>query len=83
MVRKFSRLGCVLCPMGTAKQGQLQIERWPKLVEAWHRAFYRFYELGWDSVLSRWDNPEDMWLHWLSRKGEPKVNDAQCIMFDN
>ncbi len=78
----FKRLGCVLCPMGTAKQAQIQIKRFPKLTEAWHRAFYRFYDLGWDSV-KRWNNAEEMWQWWLSRKGEPKVNEAQCIMFDN
>ncbi len=78
----FKRLGCVLCPMGTAKQSQVQIKRFPKQAEAWHRAFQRFYDLGWDSV-KRWDNAEEMWQWWLSRKGEPKVNEAQCIMFDN
>ncbi len=78
----FKRLGCILCPMGTQKQAQIQIKRFPKLAEAWHRAFYRFYDLGWDSV-KRWSNAEEMWQWWLSRKGEPKLNDAQCIMFDN
>jgi len=66
----FKRLGCVLCPMGTEKQGRVQIKRFPKLAEAWHRAFLRKFD-------------EATWRYWLSRKGEPKVNDAQCIMFDN
>ena len=67
---KFKRLGCVLCPMGTAKQGELQIERFPKIAEAWHRAFLRKFD-------------ESTWRYWLTRKGEVTVNDAQCIMFDN
>lgn len=67
---KFKRLGCVLCPMGTPKQAQIQIERFPKIAEAWHRAFLRKFD-------------EATWKYWLSRKGEPKVNTAQCIMFDN
>lgn len=78
----FTRLGCVLCPMGTARQAQIQLKRFPKLAEAWHRAFERFYDLGWDSV-KQWANHDDMWQWWLSRKGEPKINEAQCIMFDN
>jgi len=68
--QKFKRLGCVLCPMGTEKQGQIQIERFPKIAEAWHRAFLKKFD-------------EATWQWWLSRKGEPKVNEAQCIMFDN
>ncbi len=79
----FKRLGCVLCPMGTAKQAKIQIERFPKQALAWQKAFQRFYDLGWDSVISRWADWHEMWVYWLTRKGEPKVNDAQCIMFDN
>jgi phosphoadenosine phosphosulfate reductase len=66
----FKRLGCILCPMGTAKQAQIQIKRFPKQAEAWHRAFLRKFD-------------EATWQHWLTRKGQPKVNDAQCVMFDN
>jgi len=79
--RLFKRLGCVLCPMHTAKQTQLELQRFPKIADSWYRAFEKFYLLGWDSA-KRWDNVDKMWDYWLSRKGEPKVNDAQCIMFD-
>ncbi len=80
----FKRLGCVLCPMGSAKQAQIQLERFPKLAEAWHRAFIRFYELTpRESVHKDWADADVLWQWWLSRKGEPKVNDAQCVMFDN
>lgn len=80
----FKRLGCVLCPMQTAKQTQIELQRFSKLAEAWKRACYRY----WDNAVAhpsvkRWTTPEDMWQWWISRKSEPKVNDAQCIMFDN
>ena len=78
----FKRLGCVLCPMETARQTSVELLRFPKLAEAWKRACYRYWEAGSDGT-KRWDNPEKMWKWWLSRKGEPKVNEAQCIMFDN
>lgn len=82
----FRRLGCVLCPMQTPKQAQIELRRWPKLAEAWKHACYRLYEKrkaeGRESV-ARWNSAEEMWQWWLSRKGETKISDAQCIMFDN
>lgn len=78
----FRRIGCVLCPMQTAQQTQIELRRFPKLAEAWRRACYRYWEVGSDGT-KRWATAEDMWQWWLSRKGEPKVNEAQCIMFDN
>jgi len=78
----FKRLGCVLCPMESARQTQIALKRFPKLAEAWRRACFRYFEAG--SVGTKhWNTKEEMWQWWLSRKGEPKVNDAQCIMFDN
>ncbi|MEI9479557.1 MAG: phosphoadenosine phosphosulfate reductase family protein [Deltaproteobacteria bacterium] len=34
----FKRIGCVLCPMGTVKQRQRDIARWPKIAKAYKRA---------------------------------------------
>lgn len=78
----FKRLGCVLCPMKTAKQTQIDLIRFPKLAEAWKRACYRYWEKGTEGA-KKFVSAEHLWQWWLSRKGEPKVNDAQCIMFDN
>lgn len=77
----FKRLGCVLCPMLTPKQTQIQLNRFPKQAEAWYRAGKRFYERGTDGV-KRWRTYDDFWNWWISRKGEAK-NTAQCVMFDN
>jgi len=87
----FKRLGCVLCPMGSPRQAQIELKRFPKLAEAWKRACYKYWESHQISYpirnnkegVRRWSTPEAMWQWWLSRKGEPKVDDAQCIMFDN
>lgn len=78
----FKRLGCVLCPMHTPKQTQLEIMRFPKLAEAWHRVCYRIWEKH-PGEKELWESAEIKWQRWLSRKGKPKVDDAQCIMFDN
>lgn len=78
----FKRIGCVLCPMETARQTQYELKRFPKLAEAWKRACYRYFDKGGEGV-KRWETAEDFWLWWLSRKGEPPIDEAQCIMFDN
>ncbi len=78
----FTRLGCVLCPMITARKARIEAERWPKLTECWHRAFQRLWEKDRPSNI-KFKSAEHLWNYWLSRKSEPKINDAQCIMFDN
>lgn len=75
----FKRLGCVLCPMTTAKQAQRDKERWPKIAEAWLRACHRFYAKGSEGTL-RWDSADDMFKWWLSRKAIA-VDDGQHSMF--
>lgn len=76
----FKRLGCVLCPMITARETQREMARWPKLAEAWHRATVRFFERGTPGS-ARFESAEHLWRWWISRKAEPKT-DAQCVMFE-
>lgn len=78
----FKRLGCVLCPMETPKQTLLELTMFPELAGAWKRACYRYWEAGSEGV-QRWNSAEEMWLWWISRKGEPKIDKAQCLLFDN
>jgi len=78
----FKRLGCILCPMGTPRQTQFELKRFPKFADAWKRACYRYWGKQGEGV-QRWSTPEAFWQWWLSRKGEPKISKAQCIMFDN
>ncbi len=75
----FKRLGCVLCPMTTANETKRELQRWPKLAEAWHRACYRWWAKQTKGA-RKYKTAEAFWLYWLSRKG-PKVSEAQCIMF--
>lgn len=77
----FKRIGCVLCPMETAKQTQVELKRFPKIAGAWHRACIRYWERGTEGT-KRWQSGDDMWQWWLSRKSEPRKTN-QCIMFDN
>jgi phosphoadenosine phosphosulfate reductase len=65
----FKRLGCVLCPMESPKQTQVELKRFPKLADAWKRACYRYFEKETEGT-RRWKTAEDMWQWWLSRKGQ-------------
>lgn len=77
----FKRLGCVLCPMTTAAQGQRDLKRWPKIADAWFRAWCRFFEKGTEGV-QRWASPEEGFEWWLSRKSaSAEVDDGQHSMF--
>ena len=77
----FKRLGCILCPMTTAKQAQRDRQRWPKLAEAWFRACARYYAKGSESV-QRWKSAEEMFEWWLTRRTVPdKVDNGQHSMF--
>lgn len=78
----FKRLGCVLCPMGSPGEARLEMERWPKISEAWRRAAYRYFEansLKHPEDMARWASAEAFWNWWLSRRAvAPK---EQCRMF--
>lgn len=40
----WKRLGCVLCPVISAADAAREAARWPKIANAWRRAFVRRYE---------------------------------------
>jgi len=61
----FSRLGCVLCPMATDVERQMQ--RWPALALAWERAI----KATWDPAkpaLRVFADAEQYWQWWLDRR---------------
>lgn len=77
----FKRLGCVLCPMTTARQALRDKERWPKIAEAWYRACVRYFAKGTEGV-QRWESPEEMFRWWLSRKAiANEIDDGQHTLF--
>lgn len=77
----FHRLGCVLCPMTTARQAQRDKLRWPKIADAWFRACVRYFNKGTEGV-QRWSSAEEMFDWWLSRRAVAnEVDDGQHSMF--
>ena len=79
----FKRLGCVLCPMETNRQTQIELMRFPKICEAWRRAALRLYEermsRGEGNSVEHWPTFDDMWEWWLSRE-KKKINELQGIL---
>lgn len=77
----FKRLGCVLCPMTTARQAGRDMARWPKIAEAWYRACERFFAKGTEGT-QRWSSAREMFEWWLSRKAVAnEIDDGQHSMF--
>ena len=76
----FKRLGCVLCPMTSREQAYRDIQRWPKIADAWKRAATRYWERQ-TPGMKRFSSAEHFWQWWLSR--EALGDHSQCVMFDN
>lgn len=77
----FRRLGCVLCPMTTQQQTLRDLNRWPKIANAWYRACVRYYNQGREST-RRWSSADEMFKWWLSRKAiADEIDDGQHSMF--
>lgn len=71
----FKRLGCVLCPMTTRAQTLRDIARWPKIAQAWFRAWSRYFARGTEGV-KRFNSPEEGFDWWLSRKKLPAGDES-------
>jgi phosphoadenosine phosphosulfate reductase len=74
----WKRLGCVLCPMAAPSSIQREIERFPKIVRAWHNAALRVYQRG--GKMSHWQSGDDYFNWWLSREG---LRDSQQATFSD
>ncbi len=73
----FKRLGCVLCPLASAKQAQIELNRFPKTALAWKHGAYKYWEHS--EGAKKFETPEAFWQWWLSRKGE-RTPKEQCRM---
>jgi phosphoadenosine phosphosulfate reductase len=69
----WKRLGCVLCPFSSVIDKRRASTKWPKIVEAYHRAVLRCFDSNVERGLSastRFKDGEEMWQWWLSGKGK-------------
>ena len=76
----FHRLGCICCPMATAKNRRAELARWPRYERLWMRTFERIWERR-TCTLQRDGRPwfgdvyfrdwREMWEWWLSDSALP------------
>jgi len=72
----FKRLGCILCPMSSNKKRDMQ--RWPKISQAWYRAGERHYNAKPELVLNKYFKTfNEKWQWWLSGEGIKIADDCQ------
>lgn len=73
----FTRLGCVLCPMG--RDVEKQMERWPKIAALWERAIKTTFR----AEKSGFANAEELWRWWLDRDSSRKNRTEQMMFFSD
>ena len=63
----FTRLGCIGCPMGNAKNQKKQFERWPAYEKLYLKAFERMIKIRKERGLNieKWETPEAVMKWWL------------------
>lgn len=62
----FKRLGCIGCPMAGINQMLYGFERWPKIKQAYLRAFQRMLNTRKTKGLeTSWETPEDVFNWWV------------------
>ena len=78
----YTRLGCVGCPMSNTKGMEKDFKRWPKIRQAYVKAFGRMVaerkRKGLDSKVN-WHTGEDVMRWWIKRK--EKQTD-QTVLFE-
>jgi len=78
----WKRVGCLFCP-NAGKMRKLHAERYPKIRDAFIRAFQRLYdkkESEGKETFWRFKNGEEAFWWWLSHT--PKGNKNQCTIFE-
>lgn len=82
----FKRIGCLFCPLASAKERKKEAERYPGYKRQFIRAFEDLYKLrkeqGKTSV-DRWSSGEDMFYWWLLGEDENFERKFQLSLFDN
>jgi len=80
----FTRLGCVMCPMGGKDQVAMQSQRWPKIAEKWKRAFKRLWEKREASgkPFDKWGSWQEMYDWWILGEAVSNDDPDQEVLFE-
>jgi phosphoadenosine phosphosulfate reductase len=81
----FRRLGCVLCPMETVWQKNIDLNRWPKIGDAWRRSFQRLWDYrisqGNTILVNKWRNANHM-FSWYVNEEHIAPKEQYCFVFE-
>lgn len=78
----FERLGCVLCPMD-ASGVERSLALWPKIADAYKRAFVKVIEVRKLTGLKcegHWKDGESLFAWWITRKKGETDDEGQCVL---
>jgi phosphoadenosine phosphosulfate reductase len=78
----FDRLGCVMCPQGGPRNMEKEAARWPKIAQAYKRAFARRLAYSQEHGLSqRWDTVDELYDWWMAGIKSKQGSD-QTVLFE-
>lgn len=73
----WKRIGCVLCPFTTQAEKDTHAARYPKIVESYRRAYYRYFAVK--GVSKHGDSKETIFANWLNE--QPRIEKTQGTLF--
>jgi len=80
----FSRIGCVMCPYQGKYGVKRDMERWPKIADAYRSACVRAYDKAVDDGLKRygvWRSGNDMFEWWIAQAHTNKNDGQEIVIF--
>jgi len=80
----YTRIGCIMCPLSTAKNRKRDAERYPQYVRAYIKAFKRLYDKRkkeGKKAIDRWKDGEEMFWWWL-RENRESEDTKQVMLFE-
>ncbi|MCD8285607.1 MAG: phosphoadenosine phosphosulfate reductase family protein, partial [Clostridia bacterium] len=63
------RIGCILCPMGSKRQKQMQVKRWPYVKEKWMEVIRYLIDNGY---ITKFTDPDLFFGWWISGESVEK-----------
>ena len=79
----FKRIGCILCPMATPKEKNLQIARFPKFKQLYIHAFSKMLQVRIErNRPTEWKTGEEVFNWWIANNNKPEEEDScQLTLF--
>lgn len=80
----YKRIGCVMCPYQNAKGMMRDAARWPKIADAYKRAFSEMLKARVRDglVIGTWQTGEEVFNWWISDAKRSNDNPDQTIIFE-